>query len=334
MEPSEYAYDGMVRLYESGKLAFKAPVAILRPTPHRFLHQLSSPLLFQSFKPFYDALKKEGFEVFSEWERLQEHPIQSIIVMVTKHKEETWCNIAKAYALLPMEGVLIVAAANELGGASYAKKLKSLSPLAQTHSLSKSKITLLRKNTPELLTASCEPHRVGKSDYYAQAGTFSHKKIDVGSRVLIEVLSELPTLKRCADLGAGWGYLGCALRDMDKMPNHLDLYEAEALALTCAKRNFQGDVRVGYHWSDLTTKTPTEHYDTVITNPPFHTEKRGDMGLGVQFITCASALLVPKGLLYLVANKHLPYEAALKEQFEIEACYEKEGFKVFKARKR
>ena len=53
----------------------------------------------------------------------------------------------------------------------------------------------------------------------------------------------------------------------------------------------------------------------MITNPPFHTSRRGAPELGAAFIRAAAAMLAVRGRLLLVANRHLPYEAVLAQAF-------------------
>ena len=56
-------------------------------------------------------------------------------------------------------------------------------------------------------------------------------------------------------------------------------------------------------------------FDTVVMNPPFHTGRAGDPGLGRAFIAAAAGHLKPHGQLWLVANRHLPYETDLAALF-------------------
>ncbi len=50
-------------------------------------------------------------------------------------------------------------------------------------------------------------------------------------------------------------------------------------------------------------------------NPPFHTSRAADLALGVSFIRAARRMLAPDGVLWMVANRHLPYDAVLTELF-------------------
>ncbi|WWR48298.1 methyltransferase [Roseovarius sp. S88] len=49
--------------------------------------------------------------------------------------------------------------------------------------------------------------------------------------------------------------------------------------------------------------------------PPFHTGRASDPDLGRAFIRAAAEALKPKGQLWMVANRHLPYEAELGVNF-------------------
>ena len=89
-----------------------------------------------------------------------------------------------------------------------------------------------------------------------------------------------------------------------------------------------------FHWHDVTAGLP-QRYDFIVSNPPFHTQSRADRpDIGQRFITVAAAALKPGGRLWLVANRHLPYEQTLNDQFgEVRVAGERDGFKVIHARK-
>ena len=92
----------------------------------------------------------------------------------------------------------------------------------------------------------------------------------------------------------------------------LDLFEADARALACAKKNLAGDDHeIGFHWHDITNGLPGV-YDAIIMNPPFHTGQATNVDLGRAFLKSATNSLRRGGKLLLVANRQLPYEAVLE----------------------
>jgi len=169
----------------------------------------------------------------------------------------------------------------------------------------------------------------GPHGFYTAAGVFSESGVDKGSATLVAALpKKLPG--RVADLGAGWGYLTDAILQCDGVKT-VDAIEAEALSLSCAKQNVT-DARAIFHWGDATAFTSDRGYDAVIMNPPFHAGRASDPALGRTFIQAARRLLAPHGKLWMVANRHLPYEATLRECFRnVDELAGNGAFKVFHA---
>jgi 16S rRNA (guanine1207-N2)-methyltransferase len=56
--------------------------------------------------------------------------------------------------------------------------------------------------------------------------------------------------------------------------------------------------------------------------------------LGQAFIESAAKSLKPDGRFYMVANRHLPYEASLRKYFsQVAVLAMQDGYKVFEAKK-
>jgi len=144
-------------------------------------------------------------------------------------------------------------------------------------------------------------------------GVFSADGIDPASRLLADALpSKLG--RNLVDLGSGWGYLSAQLLQRDTVIENLHLVEADHNAMTCAKRNVT-DPRAQFHWQDARGWKPPHLLDGVLMNPPFHTGRKAEPSLGQAFIATAARVLTPSGSLWMVANRHLPYETTLAELF-------------------
>lgn len=171
--------------------------------------------------------------------------------------------------------------------------------------------------------------RPGPEGFVTQPGVFSADKVDPGSALLA---AALPAGMRgtVADLGAGWGYLGRAILAHPAV-TALHLVEAEARALEAARANLP-DPRAQFHWADALTWQAPAPLDAVVMNPPFHAGRAASPDLGAAFIAAAARALAPRGSLWMVANRHLPYEAVLKERFADVAELPGSGaFKLFHA---
>jgi 16S rRNA (guanine1207-N2)-methyltransferase len=160
-------------------------------------------------------------------------------------------------------------------------------------------------------------------------GIFSADGPDPASALLAAALPQ-GMAGHVVDLGAGWGYLGRAILECPSV-TALDLVEADARALDCALRNLP-DPRASFHWADATTWTPAAPVDHVVMNPPFHVGRKGEPELGQSFIRAAARMLRPSGRLWMVANRHLPYEQALGAVFgEVAEIGGDSRFKLFAA---
>lgn len=165
--------------------------------------------------------------------------------------------------------------------------------------------------------------------FVTRPGVFSADGVDAASRLLADALPKLTG--KIADLGAGWGYLSARMLADHPGIKALHLVEADHDALTCARENVT-DARAQFHWADATTWRPATKLDVVVMNPPFHTGRAAEPDLGRAFIATAAAGLAPSGQLYLVANRHLPYEAALSACFaQIEEIGGDNRFKILHA---
>lgn len=160
-------------------------------------------------------------------------------------------------------------------------------------------------------------------------GVFSADGIDPASALLA---SSLPKKigRNIVDLGAGWGYLTAQILADPKIES-FDVVEADHVSLACARQNLD-DPRVRFHWADALTWKPSQRIDTVIMNPPFHSGRKADPALGREFIQTAARVLGPSGSLWMVANRHLPYEATLAAQFaQVQEAAGDNRFKVLHA---
>ncbi len=165
--------------------------------------------------------------------------------------------------------------------------------------------------------------------FVTSPGVFSADGIDRGSDLLAASLPNNLSGK-VADLGAGWGFLSHHILRHDAV-TQCHLIETNHDALECAKVNIC-DPRAQFHWADALNFNAESHFDTVVTNPPFHTGRVADPSLGRAFIDATSRLLRPRGVVWLVANRHLPYEQHLSALFkEVSEVNGDTSFKIFRA---
>jgi 16S rRNA (guanine1207-N2)-methyltransferase len=110
------------------------------------------------------------------------------------------------------------------------------------------------------------------------------------------------------------------------------LIDIDRRAIDAATRNVH-DPRATLLWRDVREGSGLNGLDFVVMNPPFHDAGAEDRALGEAFIRRAAEALRPGGVCWLVANRHLPYEAALKALFPaLRMAAQGDRYKIFEAR--
>lgn len=259
----------------------------------------------QTFYPDHTAWQRRGIATSAD----AKGPYAAVIVTLPRARNLAQTRIAEASALTP-GGLVIVNGAKTDGIESIAKALRERLPVLGQVSKAHGKC-LWFDGGADLSDWHFGPTALTSGEITAP-GVFSADGPDPASQALAAALPE--TLKgRFADLGAGWGWLS---NQVLKRPGvtELHLVEADKAALDCARANVTDD-RAEFHWNDATNWTPTAPLDGVVMNPPFHQGRKADPHIGRAFIAASARMLAPNGQVWLVANRHLPYESALTDAF-------------------
>lgn len=303
------------------------------------LHERPLPGLTceQSFKPEADALSQAGFAVNVTGAA---KTYELVLILPPRQRDEARALMARAVAMTKPGGRIIVSQSNDEGARSSESDLAQLAGEVESMSKNKCRVfwtaSLARLNVP--LIAQWQEldaiRPIADGRFVSRPGIFAWDRIDVASALLAE---HLPTnlAGRAADLGAGFGYLSAELLTRCPGITALDAYEAENRALELARVNlksFEARTPIDYRWHDVAAGLP-DTYDVIVTNPPFHAQRAMDRpDIGRRFITVAAAALRPGGKLWLVANRHLPYELVLTENFaSVRTVVQAHGYKIIEA---
>lgn len=242
--------------------------------------------------------------------------------------------LALALRALRPGGRLIALAPKDKGGSRLRKELEAFGgTVVETARAHQRICQVARPAAPVGLDAAIAAGglQVARElDLWSQPGVFSWDRPDPGSLLLIAALP--PLAGRGADLGCGVGLLAKAVLEQPAV-THLDLVDIDRRAIDAARRNLD-DPRAAFHWADARRAPELEGLDFVVMNPPFHHGGLEDKDLGQAFIRRSQQILRKGGVLWLVANRHLPYEAVLGSLFtRVELKGEAGGFKIYEARK-
>ena len=250
--------------------------------------------------------------------------------------------VALALKALRPGGSLTVLAPKDKGGSRLGKELAAFGCQVDETSRRHQRICACAKGDQlaglDAAITAGGPARLPELGLWSQPGVFSWDRLDPGTTQLLAALP--PLAGRGADLGCGIGVIAIAVLKSPSV-TALDLVDIDRRAVHAAGRNVQ-DPRARLHWADVRSAQITGEIaaetvgelDFVVCNPPFHDGGAEDRALGQAFIRRARAMLKTGGALWMVANRHLPYEAVLDESFKsVARRAETGGFKVYEARR-
>jgi 16S rRNA (guanine1207-N2)-methyltransferase len=266
---------------------------------------------------------------------LADGSVASAVMLAPPGTLERRYALAQVLRVLQPGGTLIVLAPKDAGGSRLVGDLAQFGCKAESAAKAHHRICTIFR--PAELTEIDEAIYEGglqelpDTDLWSQPGIFSWDRLDPGSALLLQ---NLPLLQgRGVDFGCGNGMLAVAILASPEI-TQLTLIDNDRRALAAAELNV-ADERATYLWADIRSATalPTS-LDFIVMNPPFHVGPDEDRSLGLTFIKKAATCLRPGGVLWLTANRHLPYEADMVLLFaEMVQVVSSNGFKVYKATK-
>lgn len=330
--------------FEHGTLAWPGEGLCLNARAAPALRALAGLATQQAYKPQADALARAGHAVDAG-----QDTYPCVLVLPPRQREALRATFARALDRCAEGGRVVASVANAAGAKSAEADLRALAGgLEGTLSKHHCRVFWARKDSaridadlharwrtldaPRRIDAPSLPH----GGFTSRPGVFAWDRIDPASALLAEHLPR-DLQGHAADLGAGWGYLSIELLHRNPGLRALDVVEADACALALARDNlapFASAVALDFQWRDATTGLARQ-YDVIVSNPPFHAHDRADRPeLGQAFIRAAAQALRPGGRLFVVANRHLPYEATLAQGFaEVQVRAQRDGFKAIEARR-
>jgi 16S rRNA (guanine1207-N2)-methyltransferase len=340
-DPTQQA---LAHAFDSGAVAVPdtGPITVLRARAGAGLLRLPAARAHceQSFRPYAAALEQLHYAVAAAGDDEREGRQALVVVLPPRQRDESRALLARALALAAPGAVVLAVQANDEGARSLQADLSQLAGAVEHLSKHKCRVVWCRRDDAAIDAALLAQWRalddvrtIADGAWLSRPGLFAWDRVDAGSALLAAQLP--PELAgRAADLGAGYGYLACELVRHCPGIAAVDLYEAEARALDPARGNLarlERPVEAHLHWHDVAAGLQAR-YDVIVSNPPIHQGRAEQPALGRRFIEVAADALEPAGQLWLVANRHLPYEATLAARFDqVRTVVDRHGYKVMHA---
>ena len=150
----------------------------------------------------------------------------------------------------------------------------------------------------------------------AHGAAFAGARLDIGTRVLLDVLDRVPAGETVVDLGCGTGALAVsyALAHPQARVIATDRSAAAAASARATVLANGVDDRVTVMHDDAGSEIAEGSVDVVLLNPPFHLGTSVHAGAATRLFEAAARMLRPGGELWTVFNSSLGYRAELTRQ--------------------
>lgn len=163
-------------------------------------------------------------------------------------------------------------------------------------------------------------------------GLFSKNKIDYGSKLLVETITDKINKKKLhiLDVGCGYGFIGISLAKI--LDSDVTMCDVNKRAIHLANMNINLNKVSGQTIESNMYKNINGKFDLIVTNPPIRAGK--DIVLGI--LEQAEDYLSLLGELWFVIRKDQGAKSTinhLKEKYECEVVKKSKGFYIIKAKK-
>ncbi|MDU0206180.1 class I SAM-dependent methyltransferase [Paenibacillus sp. MAH-36] len=178
-----------------------------------------------------------------------------------------------------------------------------------------------------------EELRGRKYTFLTDAGVFSKKGVDFGSKHLIETM-QLKEDAKVLDVGCGYGPIGLSAAVMCPK-GHVTMVDINERAIELSTENARrnGITNVSILQSDLLEQVKEQRFDVVLTNPPIRAGKE----VVHRIFTDAYDCLVDGGSIWVVIQKKQGAPSAMKKlesvYSEVVEVSKDKGYKILKATK-
>lgn len=178
-----------------------------------------------------------------------------------------------------------------------------------------------------------EELRGKKYTFLTDAGVFSKKGVDYGSKHLIETM-QLKEDAKVLDVGCGYGPIGLAAATMCPK-GHVTMVDINERAIELSTENARrnGIANVSILQSDLLEQVKEQRFDVVLTNPPIRAGKE----VVHRIFTDAYDCLNDGGSIWVVIQKKQGAPSAVKKleslYSEVVEVSKDKGYKILKATK-
>jgi 16S rRNA (guanine1207-N2)-methyltransferase len=271
----------------------------------------------------------------------------TVVLFLPKSRAELSLRLSLALSLVKEGGRVVLVGEKKEGIAGAVRQLRERLPQSEKiDSVRHCQIWQADTHSPSAdfrLSDWLQWHGVERGgvtiDVAALPGIFSDGELDAGTAMMLDTLVQTPLDKgKTLDFACGAGVIGAwwqrfqTQRGESVLP--VDGVDVQFQALACARATYDRAGLDGKITASDGLSSVEGQYQSVVSNPPFHTGISTDTSVSEQFLQGIRNHLVKGGELRLVANRFLPYQALIRQHVgPVKILAEDRKFIVWSARK-
>tara|TARA_Y100001956_G_scaffold57816_1_gene56986 strand:+ start:431 stop:1453 length:1023 start_codon:yes stop_codon:yes gene_type:complete len=261
-----------------------------------------------------------------------------VLLYWPKAKAEAEYLLAMLMAKLGPETEIVVVGENRSGVKSIEKMFKSYGPITKFDSARRCSFywgKCTQKVKPFVIGDWFKTYQVTYKQHdltiKSLPGVFSHGQFDIGSKLLLDTLSELSG--KVLDFGCGAGVIGSVMATLN--PDiELEMCDISALAVESSKATLEANQLSGNVFASDVYSDTSKDYRFIISNPPFHAGLDTSYSATETLLAKAPQYQTKQGELLIVANSFLKYPPIIEKAFgNCETLNKTNKFAIYHAKK-
>jgi 16S rRNA (guanine1207-N2)-methyltransferase len=316
-------------LLRNAELFANGKWALVNPEDTQIFSEMSGDItgLHQYFDKYKAACKQNADKhQFAANFDAAPMPYDGIVIYMPKAKQHLDMLLANMAYLIKPSGLLMVVGENKAGIKSVPKQLEKIG--ININKLDGAKHCGLISCDVESPASTFDINKYAETRTYhvneqqltvfSLPGVFGHKQFDPGTQLLLQQFNKPEAVRQMRgklyDFACGTGIIGSYFAKANGKLK-VTMSDISALAVYCSKQTLalnelQAEVIASDGMQEI-----HQHFDHIVSNPPFHDGRRNEYGITQGFIKDAHAKGGRGTRLTMVANRFLPYPEHIEKTF-------------------
>lgn len=312
-------------LFEEGRWA------IVNPNDTDIFGELGTNIIglhqhFDRYKTMHAIAPEQHFFSADFSQEMAGEAFDGVVIYMPKAKLHLDMLLANMAYLLKPNGRLMVVGENKGGIKSVPKQLEKFGDLVNKIDSAKhcALVTCAVTSPPTSFDINAfgvvRTYKVNALELkvYSLPGVFGHKQFDPGTQLLLQKFSEPEELRKMRgklyDFACGTGIIGSYFKKANPKLK-VTMSDVSALAVYCSNQTLRINGLEAEVVASDGMQEIHQHFEYIVSNPPFHDGLKNEYGITLEFIKNAHAKAIRGSRFTMVANRFLPYPEHIEKTF-------------------